>query len=31
MIDRDLNAAQNIAHHAVVADAPPVAPGRGET
>ncbi|MFJ7069735.1 IS607 family element RNA-guided endonuclease TnpB [Streptomyces sp. NPDC101115] len=30
-IDRDLNAARNIARHAVVADAPPVAPGRGET
>ncbi|MFE1383464.1 RNA-guided endonuclease InsQ/TnpB family protein [Streptomyces sp. NPDC058740] len=30
-IDRDLNAARNIARHAVVADASPVAPGRGET
>lgn len=30
-IDRDLNAARNIAHHAAVADVPPVAPGRGET
>jgi putative transposase len=30
-IDRDLNAARNIARHAVVADVPPVAPGRGET
>lgn len=30
-IDRDLNAARNIARHAVPADVPPVAPGRGET
>ncbi|MFF6794336.1 RNA-guided endonuclease InsQ/TnpB family protein [Streptomyces filamentosus] len=30
-IDRDLNAARNIARHAAVADASPVAPGRGET
>ncbi|MEU9983729.1 RNA-guided endonuclease TnpB family protein [Streptomyces sp. NPDC050856] len=30
-IDRDLNAARNIAQHAVQADAPPVAPGKGET
>ncbi|MFI8916488.1 RNA-guided endonuclease InsQ/TnpB family protein [Streptomyces sp. NPDC053513] len=30
-IDRDLNAARNIAQHAVVEDAPPVAPGRGKT
>ncbi|MFB7825341.1 RNA-guided endonuclease InsQ/TnpB family protein [Streptomyces hydrogenans] len=29
--DRDLNAARNIARHATVADAPPVAPGKGET
>ncbi|MFH9959063.1 RNA-guided endonuclease InsQ/TnpB family protein [Streptomyces roseolus] len=30
-IDRDLNAARNIAHQATVADVSPVAPGRGET
>ncbi|MFF6888693.1 zinc ribbon domain-containing protein [Streptomyces sp. NPDC012421] len=30
-IDRDLNAARNIARHAVVAGAPPVTPDRGET
>ncbi|MFD8789446.1 RNA-guided endonuclease InsQ/TnpB family protein [Streptomyces vinaceus] len=30
-IDRDLNAARNIARHAALAEAAPVAPGRGET